>query len=347
MAPEDRRDEGAGETSTVAGVGAGLASAAAGAGAGLAGGARVSPEASDPCFAATSASSVSISAASASMRSTMLLPLSGSRLSMPGMSSSVSCFSFCRRSARSFSVALRLVAFVGDASGARASAPRGSASAAGGLLAFAASANEAGVAASAEPAAAASTPSCASPPQPESTPFHPPPLPFPAPAPFPPPPPPPPPPGFPPPPNAPPPLRVLAPSPALVVSSFEKSRSWSESPTAPSARTMGASESASSLVQARSRRCSASSSLCVADAANPASVHSNRPLVSSALKYRKWFPSLVPARLRPPLNTCRRYTFSSTVPQVTSRYTTTSRVWPMRYARSTLCESAAGFHEGS
>jgi hypothetical protein len=31
------------------------------------------------------------------------------------------------------------------------------------------------------------------------------------------------------------------------------------------------------------------------------------------------------------------------VPHVTRRYTTTSRVCPMRYARSTDCESDAGF----
>ena len=158
-----------------------------------------------PCLARSSALAAAISFSNASMRTSMLLPLSGSRDTMPSMDKSIFCLSRCAISVSSLSAALLLVVF---------------GVAVGGLSDD--DAKEEGGAAAADPAAMASPASLASPPQPASTPFHPPRAPLPplslAPVALPPPPP-----GLPPPP--PPAESTLAPSPALVLSSLLNSRS--------------------------------------------------------------------------------------------------------------------------
>ena len=159
-----------------------------------------------PYLALSSALAAAISFSNASMRTSMLLPLSGSLDTMPSMDRSIFCLSRCAISVSSLSAALLLVVFGGF------SASRGRDD----------DAKEEGGAATADPAAMASPASLASPPQPASTPFHPPRAPLPplslAPVALPPPPP-----GLPPPP--PPAESTLAPSPALVLSSLLNSRS--------------------------------------------------------------------------------------------------------------------------
>ena len=261
-----------------------------------------------PCLARSSALALAISPSRTPTRASMLFPLSGSLDTMESMESSIFCLSRWAINDVSFSAALLLEVFgvVG-----------------GGLVSGFGAANDVGGAATAEPAAIARPASLASPPHPASTPFHPPLAAFPGfslpPAALPPAPP------FPPPPP-PPAESTLAPSPALVLSSLLNSRSWSDTPAHPSRVSIGASTFFSSSVHRRWCAWSRSSSACVRDERIPLSVTSKSCEVSSALKYLKWLPSWVPARDRPPLNTCRRYTFSSTVPHVTSRYTTTSRV---------------------
>ena len=157
-----------------------------------------------PYLALSSALAAAISFSNASMRTSMLLPLSGSRDTMPSMDKSIFCLSRCAISVSSLSAALLLVVF---------------GVAVGGLSDD--DAKEEGGAAAADPAAMASPASLASPPQPASTPFHPPRAPLPplsfAPAALPPAPP------LPPPP--PPAERTLAPPPAFVLSSLLNSRS--------------------------------------------------------------------------------------------------------------------------
>ena len=52
-------------------------------------------------------------------------------------------------------------------------------------------------------------------------------------------------------------------------------------------------------------------------------------------------------RLTESLKICLLYIFSSILPHVMRRYTTTFFSWPMRNALSTACESVAGFQLGS
>lgn len=88
----------------------------------------------------------------------------------------------------------------------------------------------------------------------------------------------------------------------------------------------------------------AESCCCVAECAVSPSV--NISWSSCLVKYRCGAASSIVARNNPCLNTCLRYIFSSTVPHVMRRYTTTSLVCPMRYTRSTAWLSSV-LHDGS
>eukprot|EP00982_Pelagococcus_subviridis_P003849 28616-Pelagococcus_subviridis.AAC.2 len=77
------------------------------------------------------------------------------------------------------------------------------------------------------------------------------------------------------------------------------------------------------------------------------SSHVNKSARSFALKNRRCFGSFRTLDVRNSLYICLWYTFSSIVPAVTKRYTVTSRVCPIRHARSRACASVLGFQSGS
>mmetsp|Transcript_111507 Transcript_111507/g.302689 ORF Transcript_111507/g.302689 Transcript_111507/m.302689 type:complete len:551 (+) Transcript_111507:905-2557(+) len=111
------------------------------------------------------------------------------------------------------------------------------------------------------------------------------------------------------------------------------------SEVAPSSLAVAQASASRSSPSCSRRRCRVSPSA--------GSVHSKSARISRAVKRLACWLASSAVCVRIILNSWSRSILSSMRPLMTSRYTRTSRSWPMRYARSTAWASVAGFHAGS